>query len=112
MSLTNQKFVCPTMILTVPGNLHVRVNVSSKWMASSSSSVLSSEEEMSSAAHSSRSQGGEPEDLNIPEAAACVSVGELRDAEGWWPREFRAMSMCDGLVVIVTRRRVDRGCFE
>lgn len=31
----------------------------------------------------------------------CVSVGELRDAIGLFgPRELRAMSMCDGFVVI------------
>jgi hypothetical protein len=35
----------------------------------------------------------------MPEAAACVSVGELRDAEGLFgPRELRAMRMCEGLV--------------
>jgi len=31
----------------------------------------------------------------------CVSVGELRDAIGLFgPREWRAMSRCDGFVVI------------
>ena len=72
-------------------------------MASSSSSVLSSDS-MSSTSHSSKSHGGEPEDRKIPDAAACVSVGELREAEGLLrPRELRAMRICDGFVVIVCR---------
>ena len=50
-----------------------------------------------------RNHGGDPaEERNIPAAAACVSVGELRDAETFdWPRELRAMRICGGLVVIV-----------
>ena len=38
----------------------------------------------------------------MPDAAACVSVGELSAALGLFgPRELRAMRMCDGFVVIV-----------
>jgi hypothetical protein len=74
------------------------VNASSISIASES--MLSSET-TSSVSHSSRSQGGEPDDLKIPEAAACVSVGELRAAEGLLgPLELRAMRMCEGFVVI------------
>jgi hypothetical protein len=88
------------MILTVPGNLLCFVNASSIWMAFSSSSMLSSET-TSSVSPSSRSHGGEPEDRNMPAAAAWVSVGELRDADGLLgPLECLAMRMCDGLVVM------------
>lgn len=78
---TDQNVVVSTMIFTVPGNLPVLVKVSSSWMASSSSSLLISDE-LSSDSHSSRSHGGEPDERNIPEAAACVSVGELSAADG------------------------------
>lgn len=62
-------------------------------MAPSSSSALSSDS-LSSVSHSSYSHGGEPEDLKIPEAAAWVSVGELREADGLLsPRELRAIRM-------------------
>ena len=62
-------------------------------MASSASSILSSDT-MSSASHPSRSHGGEPDERNIPAAAACVSVGELNEAEGLLgPREFLAIRM-------------------
>ena len=38
----------------------------------------------------------------MPAAAAWVSVGELREAEGLWvlgPLEFRAMRMCGGFIL-------------
>lgn len=54
----------------------------------------------SSVSHSSRFHGGEPADLNIPAAAACVSVGELRAAEGLCPLELRAMRMWDGFDMV------------
>ena len=89
-----------TTIFTVPGNLQAFVNVSSISMDSSSSSVLSSDA-ISSVSQSSNSQGEAPEDLKIPEAAAWVSVGELREAAGLFrPRELRAIRMWDGLVLI------------
>lgn len=38
----------------------------------------------------------------MPAAAACVSVGELRDADGLLcPRELRAMRIWEGLVLIM-----------
>jgi hypothetical protein len=81
------------MILTVPGYRLCFVKASSISIASSSSSVLSSDT-MSSVSHSSRSHGGEPDDRKIPDAAACVSVGELRAAEGLFgPLELRAIKM-------------------
>jgi hypothetical protein len=57
----------------------------------------------SSVSTPSRNQGDDPaEERNIPAAAACVSVGELNDAETFnGPRELRAMRIWDGLVVIV-----------
>lgn len=89
----NQKVVLSTTIFTVPGNLQFLVKVSLISMASSSSSALSSDS-ISSVSQSSNSHGGEPEDLNIPDAAAWVSVGELREAEGLLsPRELRAIRM-------------------
>ena len=58
-------------------------------------------ETASSVSTPSKNHGGDPADeRKMPAAAACVSVGELRGALDW-PREFRAMRMCDGLVVIV-----------
>ena len=61
---------------------------------------------ISSLSHSSRSQGGEPEERNMPAAAAWVSVGELRDAEGLFsPRELRAMRMWEGLVLSMLQER-------
>lgn len=68
------------------------MKVSSISMASSSSSVLKSEIG-SSVSEPSTCNEGEPVERKTPEAAACVSVGELREAEGLWPRELRAMSM-------------------
>ena len=57
-------------------------------------------ETASSVSTPSKNHGGDPADeRKMPAAAACVSVGELRGALDW-PREFRAMRMCDGLVVI------------
>lgn len=98
---TNQKVVLSTIIFTVPGNLQLLVKVSSMSIASSSSSVLSSVSR-SSVSQSSKSQGGEPAERKMPEAAACVSVGELREAAGLLrPRELRAIRMCDGFVVMV-----------
>jgi hypothetical protein len=99
---TYQKVVPSTTILTVPGNLPLRVNVSSISIPSSESYKLSSVTR-SSVSHSSSNHGGEPEERNIPEAAAWVSVGELREADGlilFGPREFRAIKMCEGFVVI------------
>lgn len=55
----------------------------------------------SSVSHSSRFHGGDPADLKIPAAAAWVSVGELRAAEGLGPLELRAMSIWEGFVDIV-----------
>lgn len=93
---TDQKVVLPTTILTVPGNLPFFVKVSSISIEFSLSSMLSSEM-ISSDSHSWRSHGGEPEERKIPEAAAWVSIGELRDADGLLgPRELRAMRMCEG----------------
>ena len=98
---THQNVVLSTTILTLPGNLECFVNASSTSMGSCGSVMLSSEI-ASSVSAPSRNHGGEPaEERNIPAAAACVSVGELRAAvvvDG--PRELRAMSMWDGLVVI------------
>lgn len=94
-----QNVVLSTITLTVPGSLQFLVKVSSISIASSSSSLLSSES-ISSASQSSRSQG-EPVDLKIPDAAAWVSVGELKAAAGVLrPRELRAMRIWDGLVLI------------
>ena len=86
-----QNVVLSTTIFTVPGNLQFLVKVSSISMASSSSVPLSSES-ISSVSTSSSTHGGEPEDLKIPDAAAWVSVGELRAAAGLLrPLELRAM---------------------
>ena len=100
MPRTHQNVVLSTTILTVPGNLPLRrVKVSSISIARSDSYRLSSVTS-SSLSHSSRSHDGEPEERNMPAAAAWVSVGELRDAEGLLgPRELRAMRMWDGLVL-------------
>lgn len=88
---TDQNVVLSTTILTVPGNRLCFVKVSSISMASSSSSIVSSDA-ISSVSHSCKTHGGEPDERNIPDAAACVSIGELREAEGLLgPREFRAM---------------------
>jgi hypothetical protein len=96
----NQNVVRPTTIFTVPGKRLFLVKASSISMASLSLSMLSSE--TSSVSHSCKSHGGEPEDLKIPAAAACVSVGELRAAEGLLgPLELRAMRIWDGFVVIL-----------
>ncbi|SRR6266436_1651217 len=100
---THQNVVLSTTILTVPGNLEPLVNASSMSMGSRESLTLTSET-ASSVSTPSRNHGGDPaEERKIPAAAAWVSVGELRDAEVIfdWPRELRAMRMCDGLVVIV-----------
>jgi hypothetical protein len=60
-----------------------------------------SSETTSSDSYSCRTHGGDPDERKIPAAAACVSVGELREAIGLLgPRELRAMRMCDGFVVI------------
>lgn len=99
---THQKVVLSTTILTVPGNFPLRVNVSSISIPSSESYKLSSVTR-SSVSHSSSNHGGEPDERNIPAAAAWVSVGELREADGlilFGPREFRAIKMCEGFVVI------------
>jgi hypothetical protein len=98
---THQKVVLSTTILTVPGNLEALVNASSMSMGSCESLTLTSEM-ASSVSTPSRHHGGDPADeRKIPAAAACVSVGELSGAEVLdWPREFRAMRMCDGLVVM------------
>lgn len=98
------------MIFTVPGNRLLLVKASSISIASSSSSVLKSDT-MSSVSHSSRSHGGEPDDRKIPEAAACVSVGELRAADGLLdPLEFLAIRMWDGLVVISDGNNQSEDC--
>lgn len=90
----------PTIILTVPGNLVLFVKVSSSSIASSGSSVHISDT-ASSDSYSWSTHGGEPDERKMPAAAACVSVGELRDAIGLLgPRELRAMRMCEGFVVI------------
>ena len=60
----------------------MRVKVSSISIGSSMSPLVLRDEVTSSDSHSSRYQEGEPADLNMPDAAACVSVGELREAEG------------------------------
>lgn len=91
------------MILTVPKNVPLRVNVSSISMALSESfrfrSVTGSSGSYSWCVH-----GGEPEERKMPDAAACVSVGELREAEGLLcPRELRAIRRYDGLVVMGER---------
>jgi hypothetical protein len=98
----HQNVVLSTTILTVPGNLDRLVNASSTSISSCESLTLSSDT-ASSVSAPSRNQGGDPaEARNIPAAAACVSVGELRDAETFdGPRELRAMRIWDGLVVIV-----------
>lgn len=83
------------------------MNASSMSMGSRESLTLTSET-ASSVSTPSRYHGGDPaEERKIPAAAACVSVGELRDAEVMfdWPRELRAMRMCDGLVVIADWER-------
>jgi len=55
----------------------------------------------SSGSYSWCAHGGEPEERKMPAAAACVSVGELREAEGLLcPRELRAISRYDGFVVM------------
>jgi hypothetical protein len=96
--------VVSTTIFTEPGNLECLVKVSSISMASSSSSMLNSDT-MSSVSQPSRSHGGEPDDRKMPAAAACVSVGELREADGLFgPRELRAMSIWEGLVVMAIRK--------
>lgn len=47
----------------------------------------------------------------MPEAAACVSVGELRAADGLFePRELRAIKIWDGLVDIVVVVGDESGC--
>ena len=98
---TYQNVVLPTMTLTVPGSLQFLVKVWSIPIPSSSSSALISESS-SSASQSSRSHCAEPEDLNIPLAAACVSVGELNAAAGaLGPRELRAIRIWDGLVLML-----------
>jgi hypothetical protein len=109
---THQNVVLSTTILTVPGNLEFLVNASSMSMGSRESLMLTSET-ASSVSTPSRNHGGDPaEERKIPAAAACVSVGELRDAEVTfaWPRELRAMRMCDGLVVIADCDKTDQGC--
>jgi hypothetical protein len=99
---THQNVVASTMILTLPGNSDRRVNVSSMSIGLDPSSVLSSEI-TSSVSTPSRCHGGEPVDRKMPAAAACVSVGELRDADGLCvPRELRAMRMCEGFTDILT----------
>ena len=60
----------------------MRVKVSSISMGSSMSPLVLREDAISSDSHSSRYQDGEPADLNIPAAAAWVSVGELSEADG------------------------------
>lgn len=98
---TDQNVVHSTTILTVPGNLLCLVKVSSISIASSSWSSMLSSDTISSVSHSWSSQGGEPDDRKIPEAAAWVSVGELSEADGLFgPRELRAMRIWEGLVVI------------
>jgi hypothetical protein len=109
----HQKVVLSATILTVPGNLPLRVNVSSISIPSSESHRLNSVTR-SSVSHSSSNHGGEPDERNIPAAAACVSVGELREADGLillGPREFRAIKICGGfkLVVIADRSSVKSG---
>ena len=66
----HQKVVDSTMILTLPGNLLVRVKVSSISIGSSMSPLVLRDEAISSDSHSSRYQEGEPADLKIPAAAA------------------------------------------
>ena len=90
MKHAHQNVVLSTITFTVPGSVQFLVKVSSISIASSSS--LLSSESISSGSQSSSSQGGEPVDLNIPDAAAWVSVGELKAAAGVLrPRELRAM---------------------
>lgn len=92
----HQKVVDSTVIFTVPGNLLVRVKVSSISMGSSMSPSVLSPEPISSDSHSSRYHGGDPADRKIPAAAAWVSVGELNEAEGLrlcGPLELRAISI-------------------
>lgn len=43
----------------------------------------------------------------MPAAAAWVSVGELRDADGLCPRELRAMRIKEGFVVIALVGRAE-----
>ena len=101
---THQNVVLSTTILMLPGSLLSFVNVSSSSIAWSDSSMLSSDM-TSSASHSCRNHGGEPDERKMPAAAAWVSAG-LRDADGLLaPREFLAMRMCDGFVVIDGRLR-------
>ena len=106
---THQNVVLSTTILTVPGNLEFLVKAPSTSMGSRESLRLTSETASSVSTPSRYHDGGDPaEERKIPAAAACVSVGELRDAVVIfdWPRELRAMRMCDGLVVIDIRRKV------
>lgn len=88
------------------------MNVSSTSItASSSSSLLSSSVAVSSASHSSKSHGSDLEDLNMPDAAACVSDGELRDADGLLvPREFLAIRIWEGFeaITVVSTRNASR----
>ena len=77
----HQNMVFSTMIFTLPGNLYPFVNVGSISIVSSNSSLLSSDTE-SSVSHPPSESGGEPADLKMPAAAAWVSVGELREADG------------------------------
>ena len=81
------------------------MKVSSSSTGSSSSSMLSCDA-ISAVSTSSSFHGGDPDDLKMPEAAAWVSVGELREAEGLWPLELRAMRMWDGFVVIAGRESI------
>jgi hypothetical protein len=75
---THQKVVDSTMILTVPGHRARFVNVSSTSIATSSSSSVdaNSSSETSAEPHSSSSHGGEPEERNMPDAAAVSTSGE------------------------------------
>lgn len=92
--MTNQKVVPSTTILTPPGKGLCRVKVLSISIPSSSSSSLFKDDRLLSISRSSKSHGGDPVERKIPDAAACVSVGELREAEGLVElREFRAMRM-------------------
>lgn len=74
----HQKVVDSTTILTVPGHRARFVNVSSISMATSSNSSVdaNSSSETSAEAHSSNCHGGEPEERNMPDAAAVSTSGE------------------------------------
>ena len=99
---THQKVVDSTIILTFPGNLLALVNVSWISIGSSKSPLVLRDEAISSDSHPSKYREGEPADLKMPAAAACVSVGELREAEGLCvlgPLEFRAMRMWGGFIL-------------